>query len=200
MIKHIKSSFFNTTLYMYNLSCAILVFLYVLFFAIFNTTPPKPHAFIEKKQKSSTPNAVIALIVMSSAYLFSSGIFLNITSEVFSSIFVGIGRSILDHIIQNTIQMSIDISAHLTNTTLNFDQLTHIHGYLTPYIRSYDTMFILMMDWVNFFDASNSDNFNVLEDMLGRYRVAGNDLLELYRRIETLINISIGDSPISVKD
>lgn len=181
----------------------VLGFLFVLLFVNHNIT--SAHPFIKNRQESAMPSVTatglsIAFIVTSSALLFSSGIFFNVSSEVFSSFFAETGRFILEGIIQNTIRMSIDISGYLDNSEFNLGELRHIHGYLTPYIRSYDTIFRLMMGWVNFFDASNSEDFHVLEEMQGRYRVAGNDLLEVYRRIETLINVSIQDSPIGVED
>lgn len=200
------------TLSLFYLICLlpfILGFILGLFLAKFNTTPPKPHSFIEKEQKSSVPMSVttavsltslMTFIYTSSGFLFLSGIFFNMSSELFSSIFADTGRFILEHIIQNTTRMSIEVSAYLNNSPLDLGQLTHVHAYLTPYIRSYDSIFRLMMDWVNFFDSSNSDHFNVLEDMQGRYRVAGNDLLELYRRIEGILGISIQNSPIAVQD
>ena len=171
-----------------------------------NVSIPKP-PLAEKQLNSSMPNMLITinclagltyLIVISSAFLFSAGLLL--TYDILSTTFAETGMYILERIIQNTIQLATGINASLTNSSLSLDQLAHIHAYITPYLRSYDALFRIIMDCVNFFDSSNSVHFDVLEDMQGRYRVAGNNLLELYRHIETLINISIEDSPIPAED
>lgn len=187
---------------------ALLSFLlgFYIAFIFRNVSIPKP-PLAEKQLNSSMPNMLITinclagltyLIVISSAFLFSAGLFL--TYDILSTTFAETGMYILERIIQNTIQLATGINASLTNSSLSLDQLAHIHAYITPYLRSYDALFRIIMDCVNFFDSSNSVHFDVLEDMQGRYRVAGNNLLELYRHIETLINISIEDSPIPAED
>lgn len=164
---------------------------------------PKPFLFVEYELESSVPSTIftnIPFLVLSAAFVYSSSIFFEFSEDVASSLFINIAKFILETIIGNTTRMHIEISAYLSNTPFSFHEYTQIHAYLTPYIRSYDSIFSWTMNWVNFLDASNSSDFAVLEEMQGRYRVAGNNLLELYRNIETSLNISIQDSPIAIQD
>lgn len=216
MILYIHTIFLILYLSIFH-SSLLLMILIVLAFCLsinFNRLPnaPRPHEFIVLEQVSATNQVIISisvfsatalgsLIILSSAYLFASCIFFDTFTHSFSYIASSTLIYYLEHVLANTVQINRLTQAFLENPDLSNVSLSHLHQYLTPYIRSQESTWLtLLFDYISYLERTNDANLPRVYQLLVDLREVGNEMLELYRRIEGLLNISIDQSPISLYD
>lgn len=165
---------------------------------------PKAHAFIKIELNSSMVYAtagtasvsLMTIITLNSAYLFAAGILLNTLYESVG-LLTPLLINVMEHIIQGIIEISTRVSTELNGTGLSYPMLQSMHAYLTPYLRSYHSIFCLLRRIVGFF--ASSPELNQMQDLYARFLAAGQNLMSLYRQIEGLLNISLGNSPVSTQ-
>lgn len=195
-----------------------LLFLVLMIYTIryllttpFNLTfnPPKAHAFVEIALKSAISDMVITIgvastfiptIVRNSAYLFAAGIYLSMFVDAISFILVPVLIGLMEQIIQYTEELHAQALACLNNSDNSLAMLREVHAYLTPYIRSYESLFDFIQSIVIYLERVGSDYLTRVETLEEQFRDAGNNLLEVYRGIEREISISIDESPISIQE
>jgi F-type H+-transporting ATPase subunit 8 len=173
---------------------------------------PKAHAFIKTAFKSSMVYAtaaaatatatatvgLMAMIMRNSVFLFTAGYFLN-TAYQTTGLLTPVIISIMGHIAQNTVEIYTWTSGEFFGTGLSMERLHEIHAYLTPYLRSYHSLFRMLHNIVRFFVGTDSPDLIPLQDLYARFLGAGRALLSIYREIEVLLGISLQDSPISTE-
>ncbi|RYE15533.1 MAG: hypothetical protein EOP34_02890 [Rickettsiales bacterium] len=194
---------------------AVLIPIYIFIKSFFNTpvclfnNPPKAHPFLEIALNSAIDDIIaiveasgfISSIVPRTAYLYSVGIFLSMVGVVaIPGTLIPLLINLMEQIIQNTIEIHARALALVLDNIADQAVLREIHAYLTPYIRSYESIFNAIQRIIMFLISVDSPYYHQVDDLAEQFRVGGNNLLDLYRDIETELDISIEDSPISTQE
>lgn len=174
----------------------------------FNLTlnPPKAHPFVEKQFKSAIDDIIgiaaispfIYSLVLSSARLFTIAIYFSMIP--IRQLLIPFLILQLEFILQNTLDLFTDALPYLDNNYHDHALLRQVHEYLTPYIRSYDTIFHFIGRVIRYLEEVDSPHLGLVVNLEEQYTDAGHRLVDLYREIERVLAIDIDDSPISVQE
>lgn len=161
--------------------CIIIYLLNTPFNLTFN--PPKAHPFVKKNVKSATSDLALALaalspfifnVILSSAYLFAAGMYINQFSSAIRYLAIPVLISAMEFIVQNTIDMCEQALVYLDNPAINLAMLHEAHAYLTPYLRSYASLFSLIQRIASYLADIDSDHLVRIESLALQFREAGN--------------------------
>lgn len=149
-----------------------------------------------------TAYTVLVIIVKASAFLFAVAMYLDMFSTHLAYLPVHVILNFMNLIIENTQRISRGVTTLLENPDITRETFTQIHGYLTPYIRSNESLFFdFLLRMFRYFEGNiGPENFRQLEYAFEDFRAAASRLLRVYRSIERVLDISIGDSPIPLQD
>lgn len=192
---------------------AIFIFYIIIYFlnkpSYLTFNPPKSHPFVKKELKSATSDLVVTLaalsplmfnIILNSAYLYSAGMYLYMFSDAISQIPIEVLIRIMNFIIQNTIDMCTQAQGFLYNPSTSLETLREIHAYLTPYMGSYESILHFIERIVQYLQYIESDHSPRIVGLLIEFRRAWVRLMDVYRRIEDELSITMYDTPITLRD
>jgi hypothetical protein len=189
-----------------------MVSVYIVFRALLNTPLvfriiPKAHAFVQLEFKTSVDDIILAgiasyitTLVRSSGYLFITVAFLiSVIPYINPNVFCPILFDALRGINRVTIELTTQATPHVNNPLVTQDVLRQVYGYLTTFIRSYDSLFDHISRVLRVLDRGSVYHQRLL-DLEVDFWEAAQDLTTLYRSIERLLAIPIAESPLSLKN
>jgi hypothetical protein len=145
--------------------------------------PPKAYAFVKKNVKSATSDLAVALaalspfifnVILSSAYLYAAGMYIDQYSRAIRYLAIPVLITAMEFIIQNTIDLCEQALQYLDNPQINLAMLHQAHAYLTPYLRSYASLFPLIQRIATFLADIESDHLVRIEGLARQFTEAGN--------------------------